>query len=398
MGPDFITRITEGYEKRAWTMPERLLTEMRVVVFYLGLLIYPHPSRLNLDHDFSVSTSLFSPFTTFVSLLFIIGLLGLSLWMVKRNRLVAYALLWFMGNLVIESSIIPLELVFEHRMYLPSMGLIVLGAGIVVWMLKEDWRRWGIGVMLVVSLVFSYWTYERVSVWRDPIVFWMDAVQKSPNKARPHDTLGVLYKKKDRFDEAIKEYQRALAIDPNYSSSHFGLGNVYGKKGMVDQAISEYRRTIAINPNHAGASTNLAVIYVQRGMLNEAISECNKALNSDPNFPEAYYNLGNIFFRKGKLDEAIDAYRNAVKNRPNYVEAHYCLGLTYSKKGMLEEAISEYKQVITINPDHAMTHNNLGIIYENKNMFNEAFSEYKKAVSINPDLQFTLLISIFPSL
>ena len=384
LGPDFITRIAEGYAKREWTMPERLLTELRVVVFYLGLLIYPHPSRLNLDHDFSVSTSLFAPFTTVLSLAVIIGLLGLSLWMVRRNRLVAYALLWFVGNLVIESSIIPLELVFEHRMYLPSMSIIVLGAGMVVWMLKEDWKWWGMGGLLVVSLIFSYWTYERAFVWRDKISLWQDAVEKSPHKARPHSNLGSAYGKKDMYDEAISECRKALAIDPNHAKAYFNLGLVYEKKDMLEEAIYHYKEAVSKRKGYTKAHYYLGLAYVGTGRVEEAISEYKKAIASNPNDAALHISLGLAYDEKGMVEEAISSYKRGLAIKSTFEKAHNNLGIIYAGKGRFDQAIAEFEKAIALNPAYVKAHNNLGIAYMEKGEMDEAISAFRKAIAIKP--------------
>ena len=125
-GKRYMNVIIEGYEYRPFTMSERVLTQFRVVLYYVTLLIYPHPSRLNLDYDFPISKTIFDPPTTLVSILIIAGLLGYSLWVAKRRPVLSFFVLWYFGNLVIESSIFPLEMVFEHRLYLPAVGPFVL--------------------------------------------------------------------------------------------------------------------------------------------------------------------------------------------------------------------------------------------------------------------------------
>ena len=125
-GRRYMDVIVEGYQYRTFTMGERVLTQFRIVLYYVTLLVYPHPSRLNLDYDFPVSRSILDPPTTLISILMVAGLLGYSLWAAKKRPLVSYCILWYFGNLVIESSIFPLELVFEHRLYLPCIGPFLL--------------------------------------------------------------------------------------------------------------------------------------------------------------------------------------------------------------------------------------------------------------------------------
>jgi hypothetical protein len=136
-GQRYMQEIKGGYEYRAslsspFTMWERVLTQSRVVLYYLTLLIFPHPSRLNLDHDFSVSKTILDPPTTLISLLIIAGLIGYSIWTAKKRPVLSFCILWYFGNLVIESSIFPLEMVYEHRLYLPAVGPFVLFSLLVV--------------------------------------------------------------------------------------------------------------------------------------------------------------------------------------------------------------------------------------------------------------------------
>jgi hypothetical protein len=125
-GKRYIELSIAGYQYRTFTLLERVLTQSRVVLYYLTLLIYPHPSRLNLDYDFPISKTIFDPPTTILSIIIITGLIGYSFWVAKKRPVLSFFILWYFGNLVIESSIFPLEMVFEHRLYLPSVGPFVL--------------------------------------------------------------------------------------------------------------------------------------------------------------------------------------------------------------------------------------------------------------------------------
>jgi hypothetical protein len=125
-GQRYINVTIEGYKFRTFTMWERVLTQFRVVLYYLTLLIYPHPSRLNLDYDFPISKTIFDPPTTLISILIVVGLIGYSIWTAKKRPMLSFCILWYFGNLVIESSIFPLEMVYEHRLYLPAVGPFIL--------------------------------------------------------------------------------------------------------------------------------------------------------------------------------------------------------------------------------------------------------------------------------
>ena len=120
-----VSAILNAYSVRPFTLAERLLTEPRILIFYITLLLYPIPSRLTLLHDIEISRSLFEPWTTLPALL-AVGLFCLSaVVMARRKPLLSYCMLFFFLNHLIEGTIIPLELIYEHRNYIPSMLFFV---------------------------------------------------------------------------------------------------------------------------------------------------------------------------------------------------------------------------------------------------------------------------------
>ena len=131
-GERYISVVVEGYRYRTFTMSERVLTQFRVVLYYLTLLMYPHPARLNLDYDFSLSRTVLDPPATLLSILIVLGLIGYSFRAARKRPVLSFGILWYFGNLVIESSIFPLEMVFEHRLYLPAIGPFLLFSLLVV--------------------------------------------------------------------------------------------------------------------------------------------------------------------------------------------------------------------------------------------------------------------------
>ena len=131
-GKRYIDLTIEGFQDRPFTMLERVLTQPRVVLYYVTLLVFPHPSRFNLDYDFPISKTLLNPPTTLISILIIAGLIGYSIWTAKKRPVLSFCILWYFGNLVIESSIFPLEMVYEHRLYLPAVGPFILFSLFVV--------------------------------------------------------------------------------------------------------------------------------------------------------------------------------------------------------------------------------------------------------------------------
>jgi tetratricopeptide (TPR) repeat protein len=409
-------KILKTYGTRDFTLIQRVLTEFRVVIYYITLLIFPHPSRLNLDHDFPISHSLTDPITTLLSIAAIAGFIALAIFKAKKERLLSFCILWFFGHLVIESSVIGLEIIFEHRTYLPSMLVVLMAVTLAHGHKKPKWL--GVAAVCIV-LVFSYWTYSRNSLWGDDLALWKDTVEKSPKKARPQNNLGVVLYERGYIDEAMKHFSEALRVDPDYAGAHFNLGLVFAnqenldvairhykeavriepdyadahnnlgvalkRQGRVDEAIRNYREALRIFPHFAKAHHGLGVALVSQGRVDEGIRHYNEALRIKPDYAEAYYNLGLALKSQGRIDEAIKQYSEALKINPDYVKAYYNLGNILASQGRVEGAMSNYNQVLRINPDHAKAHNNLGNALASQGSHREAIRHYLEALRINPD-------------
>lgn len=110
IGVNPIKYLESSYSVFDFTLTQKLLTETRIVILYISLLFFPHPDRLNLDYDFTLSQSLLTPTTTLFSVAVLFGLVLFAILTAKKQRLFSFCILWFLGNLVIESSSFPWSL------------------------------------------------------------------------------------------------------------------------------------------------------------------------------------------------------------------------------------------------------------------------------------------------
>lgn len=298
----------------------RVMTEWRVMIYYLTLLIFPSPGRMNLDYDLPMSMSLFSPFTTFLSLLAISLLLGFAVMRARKYPLISFSILWFFINLLIESSFVSLDLVFEHRLYLPSvmlflpLSVVILSAGRSI---KSSPVKSGavFGVILVLLLIGV--TLERNKVWESEISLWSDVVLKSPLKERGHYNLGKAFAVQGDFPRAIREYQEAIRLDPNFPNAHFNLGDIYLLLNEMNSAISEFQYFIKLKyPDdyyNSKAHTKLGVLYTKKGMLAEADKEFREGVALDQKSTFSLYNYALFLAVTGRQPEALEAFNEAKK-------------------------------------------------------------------------------------
>lgn len=350
-------QILGHYAEGDFSAGQRMLTQLRVVCVYISLLLWPDPSRLNLDYDFPISNSLLMPPSTLAALLAIAAVLFLSLRLARLEPLVSYAILWFFGNLVIESSVIRLELVFEHRTYLPS---VMPAVAFVVFLFKRVRWKWAvIGVLSVVAAGWAGWTYQRSQVWSDAVILWRDCSVKSPLKPRPYNNLGVALIEKGRLAESEPFFKKAIELQPHYGDARYNLGYVMIRSDRLEEGIRQLREAIRLEPENYMAHNNLGIGYLLQEDFPQATRHFQEALRLRPDFETTRNNLGVALKNQGDLEGATREFSEAIRLKPDFAEAYNNLGLTLKEQGKLKEAEENFQRALQINPEYAIARQNL---------------------------------------
>ena len=318
-----------------------LFTEMRVIVTYIRLIFFP--VNQNLDYDYPIYHSFFRP-EVFLSVLFLlsIGILGVYFLYRYRDtfpytRLISFGIFWFFITLSVESSIIPIvDVIFEHRVYLPSAGAFIAVTTTVFWAaeaLKRRWNRVGgvvIATFLIVVVVLTGTTYARNTVWQDDIRLWEDVVSKSPNKARAYYSLGYAYKKRMQIDRAIAMYARTINLDITYFEAYNNLANIFLDIGKYDKSLEFFNLAIAINPNSDGIYNNRGRLFLTISQYDKAIEDFTRAITINPDNARYFINRGCTYSNKGQFKNAIEDFTNAIGINPHDPETYALRGFAYS--------------------------------------------------------------------
>jgi tetratricopeptide (TPR) repeat protein len=372
----------DGYQKRVFTLEQRLLTEPRVILFYLSLLFYPTPSRLSLVHDFAVSQSLMEPVTTLISVLVIVALLLGATVYARRWPLVAFCVIFFFLNQVIESTVLPLELVFEHRNYIPSMLLFLPIAIVLVRVAssgpKSSFAAPAAATIAAILFGGAYATYARNWVWNTPETLWVDAASKAPGLWRPWQNLGRVYAERGDYAKALPLFLTSLSkrTDANKNDKYltqYNLGVVYQNLGQLEEALFHYNEAERIYPAFAGAHNNRGAIFFQQGKLEEAITELKKAAARDAgNQVQALSNLGFLLVKAGRIEEAMHYLQIANRMAPHNTQIMNRLGFTYRKEGRFGYALILFKKSIQEDPSNVHTYLYLADLYRERKMVIQA--------------------------
>jgi tetratricopeptide (TPR) repeat protein len=161
-------------------------------------------------------------------------------------------------------------------------------------------------------------------------------------------------------------------------------GNSFLSLGRLDEAMVQYQKALALWPECAEARGGVANILFQNGEVPEAISEYQKVLEIKNDFPEAHYNLGYCYAQVGRLDEAIAQYQSALEQRPGSATYHNALGNALFQKGQIDDAIRQYLATVEIEPGFAETMYNLGFCLAQKGEARDAIAAYRKAMALHP--------------
>ncbi len=218
-----------GFYVRDFSLMERLLTEFRVLFYYIGLIVFPRPGEYSLFHDdFSLSTGVFTPWTTVVSMVGIAGLVYLALRIRKSHTLASFGILLFLVSHLMESTIIPLELIHEHRNYLGSFG-IVLAVLVGIKALAGSRLTSSLRGMLVavLALFLIAVTHARALSWQDLNRLSFSMLNKHPESARVNYQAAMVYLKlsadlmndaqqRDEFRQlAVERFYRTAQLNPH---------------------------------------------------------------------------------------------------------------------------------------------------------------------------------------
>ncbi|KAF0144650.1 MAG: hypothetical protein FD156_1664 [Nitrospirae bacterium] len=359
-----------------------LFTQFKVIVTYIRLLVLP--INQNLDYDYPLYHSFFEP-NVFLSFLFLLSLIGLGIYLLYRSRFtshasrfLAFGILWFFITLSVESSIIPIrDIINEHRLYLPSVGIIIAFTSSAFYVLQFTIHRSrfiayasrfslpaACSLLTAIIIALSIATYKRNTVWQDEVSFWEDGVRKSPKKARSYNLLGTSYAKQKQFEKAIQQFQTALKLKPAYPLAYYNMGLTYVEQEQIDNAIQAFQAALNLQPKYAEAYNDIGIAYDKKGMIDNAIQAFQAALTLQLDFPNAHNNIGIAYVEKGLIYNAIEHYKIALKLDPNNATIHLNLGIAYQRIGDTDNARKEVERALQIDPSHYQALQFLDYIYE----------------------------------
>jgi len=337
-----ITTIQSDYKIRPFSMIERILTQPRVLIFYISLLIYPITSRMMLIHDVELSRSLLEPWTTIPAILAIMSIITFAFWNIRKRPLIAFCIIFFFLNHVIEGSFIALELIYEHRNYLPSMFFFLPLSIIIIKSLQYFYNNKTILYFLVIFMIAviviqGVTVYIQNNIYKDDITLWTDNVEKAPNLHHVRQNLATTYFVAGRFSEAFEEATLALmsyqAANPSRKARTYGLlGEYHYIKGDGEKALVYFEKSLRLEPTFHTSYRRIAEINLHKNLLQEAEQNIRKGLSIKPSSYVYHGILARIMLKKHDPDGAIKEARISLLLNGNQRDAYDIISEAFKLK------------------------------------------------------------------
>jgi tetratricopeptide (TPR) repeat protein len=293
-------------------------TECRVVWTYVRLFFLP--AGLNADPDIAMSHNLLDHWAI-VALLAWCAALAAAWVYRKRWPLAAFGVFVFVLLIGPSSSVIPVaDVLQERRLYLPFLGLTL----VCLEFLRRFELRRRLMFEVPVLLVLCVLTWQRSSVWGDPVALWRDTAEKSPAKYRPRFQLAYAYFDLNQYDQAAQNFELASRLQPPSYDLLIDWGLALDRLGRRDDAVAKFRQAIQ-RENHPQAWGLLGQVYGEQGKAGEALQALQTAEKINPNFAMTYAIRGNVYEVMGNYPAAAQQYRRALALEPSYTAAREAL-------------------------------------------------------------------------
>lgn len=354
--PGFIN----GYDVREFNIAERFMSQGRAVSTYIYHLLLPSYFTEGVFTDgFKHSTGLLNPFSTFLSWIFLLGLITLA-WL-KRNKWVwfSFSILFFLMAQILESSIVPLELYFEHRVYIASMFLPI--PLIVFTYSMSKYTKVYLFVPAFVCIILAGFTYMRTDIWSNNLQLHELTMNKYPESARVRVSTAVIYENLGLMSEAMEILTNTPDTIKNLELS-FNINSVLcGNLKLTLDNIEELAKRISeisFTKNDLRPFTHFIKTLLTQKCLDDktlnSIKIIIKALESNPNQKFKHLKSVIMFIKatvaaeEGFFDKAEKLYLKSFKMSGNEYESMNTAIMEFIEKNQYEHAqsILDYQKTV----------------------------------------------------
>jgi tetratricopeptide (TPR) repeat protein len=365
-------RFSLDYSNRDFSLTERLMTESRVIWFYARSVLIPDIRQLALFHDdILVSRSLLDPPTTFISSLALAVTLATAILAREKAPVLAFGVLFFLSTHLLESTVLPLELVHEHRNYIGSWALL-LPPTYYFFRYGYQLGRPVATALLAGALLVSLGSATRVRAiyWGDELILAQYQAHHHPESIRTLLGAGAAFssrpnaeKTADYADRGLEYYLKAFQLDPAESKALISIISILFRQGDL-KSLQTYVDHLEMNLRTRKISTDTANAFIVTGRclagpdcmiprsLYQSMVESlllNPDLTRNKDFASKVYAAkSNLTYLNGDIDAAIRYGARAIELFPDEPQLYLNQAFLMISSGQFHAADRYLKQALAI--------------------------------------------------
>ncbi|RZL44387.1 MAG: tetratricopeptide repeat protein, partial [Pedobacter sp.] len=189
--------------------------------------------------------------------------------------------------------------------------------------------------------------------------------KQNPRTSDAFYNRGNKYYEDQKYDLAIADYTKAIALNPKFLDAYLSRGVCYKKKEQYTEAFADYAKVIQLNPKEPAVYKNQGIIYEIQKNYELAVTNYTKAIElGGKQYPELYVFRGNIYFDLEKPDLALADYQMSIKLLPKDATGYNNVGYVYSTKENFSQAITYYTKAIEIDPKYLLAYTGRAYCYD----------------------------------
>lgn len=204
--------------------------------------------------------------------------------------------------------------------------------------------------------------------------------------AESYSELGFLRYGQERYEEALRHFQRAAQLVPFADAYLSRQAMVYRRLGQFEAAVRALRQAADLSPDDASLQMELGIALQEMGKLDEASAVLQRAVELSPGEASYHHYLGATELARGRAEEAIPSLETALRLQPDLIAARHDLAKARLRCGQVEQALTDVRQAIEVDPDTAAYHATLGECFLALGKLEQAAEELDKAVSLDPQM------------
>ncbi len=342
---------------RGGTFFNNLLVTFYVFLYNIKLLLFT--INYSAAYTIPVSHPILS-IQTFSFIGIVLALFGLSLWSLKKTRVIFFSFFFFFVTILPYLNIIPINNILADRyVFIASFSYcFLLGIGFDEFyglrsrrFSESFFKLLSIALFLFLLIGYSLMTIRQNRIWENSYTLWADAVEKYPESNTANALMGLVYMELGMDERAVGYLEKAIQTLPYDYQSRNNLGIVYGNLGKPEKALNELMTAIKLNPGDDTIKINLSVFYQKEKEYKHSEEVLRHLLSKNPKNANLYFRLGLLYKEMGQYNAAISELIKSMELAPHMINSYEELGNIYlSKLNDVEKAKSYYSKAIDAAP------------------------------------------------